>query len=109
MIKADAGKFGKGNGENGEIHPGHAKAEREKSDHRAASGRDRHRPQQSEPWSDAEAREQEGRDISTEADIDRVSKRQLSGEAHHDVPGLAGVSEIENDNENGDEIVVDDP
>src|ERR1700722_16284329 len=38
-----------------------------------------------------------------------MSERKLAGEAHHDVPGLAGISKIENDDEDREQIVVGKP
>ena len=61
----------------------------------------------SEPGRDAVAREQERSDIGAEPDIERVPERQLPGKAHHDVPGLPGIGEIENENEDGEQIIAD--
>ena len=51
--------------------------------------------------------EQRRRDIGAEPDIERVAERELAGEAHHDVPGLAEIGEIEDENEDGQQVVVD--
>src|SRR5580704_10859976 len=109
MVEADAGKFGKGDGENGEIDPGDAEAEGESADDRAARRGNRYRGEKPDPRSDAEAREQHCGDVSAEPGENRVAERQLAGEAHHDIPGLAGIGEIKNEDENGDEIVVGNP
>jgi hypothetical protein len=38
-----------------------------------------------------------------------MAERKLSGEAHHDVPGLPGIGEIQNEHEDSEQIVIDDP
>src|SRR5438309_944777 len=37
-----------------------------------------------------------------------MPERQLPGEAHHQVPGLADIGEVENENEDGDQVAVGD-
>src|SRR6185503_14508994 len=107
MIEADAGEFCESDGENREIDAGDAEAKGEIADHRAGRRRGRHRHPQPDPRTDAEMYVERGGGISAEADVERVSQRELAGKAHHDVPGLADVGEIENEDQNGDEVVVD--
>src|SRR5271169_2432572 len=109
MIKADAGEFSESDSEDREINAGDAEAKGKKADHCAAGRRNWDGSEKAQPGRKPEPGKQSRRNVSTEADIERVTERQLSGKAHHDVPGLAGKSEIENDDKNGDEIIVDDP
>ena len=48
------------------------------------------------------------RRIGAEANIERMAERQLPGKAHHDVPRLADIGEIQNETENGEQIVAGD-
>ena len=94
MIEADARELGERDGEDGEVNAGDAEAKRQKADDGAARRANRYGDEKSEPWPDAVAGEQHGRHIAAEPGIDRMAERQLPGKAHHDVPGLSGVSEI---------------
>ena len=106
MVEADAGELGERDGQDGEIDAGDAEAERQEADDRAAGHRDRDRGQQAEPGADAEMHvERRGR-VGAEPDIERVAERQLAGKAHHDVPGLADIGEIEDEDQDGEQIVV---
>ena len=62
--------------------------------------------EQAEPRPDAEMHVERRRRIGAEPDIERVAERQLPGKAHHDVPGLPGIGEIENEDEHGEQIVA---
>src|SRR5271156_5392831 len=107
MIEADAREFGEGDGENGEIDAGNAEPESQKADDRPADHGNRYRRQNTEPWADIVTHEQSCRDVAAKPDIDRVPERELAGKAHHDVPGLTGIGEVENDDQDGEQIVVD--
>ena len=109
IVEADAGELGEGDGQDGEINAGNAEAEGEIADDRAAGGGDRNGGEEAEPWADAEAGEQHRRDITGKPDIERMAERKLPGEAHHDVPGLPGIGEIQNEDEDGEQIIVDQP
>src|SRR5580704_7381835 len=109
MIEADPRELGERNGEDGEVHAGNAEAESQKADNGAARRTNRYGDEKSEPWSDAIAGEQHGRDIAADPGIDRMAERELPGKAHHDVPGLPGIGGIEDDDEDGQQIVIDEP
>ncbi len=109
MVEADARELGKGDGEDSEIDAAHAEAEGEKADDRAAQHRDRDRGAKTDPRPDAEMDVERGRGIAAEPDIDRVAERELAGKAHHHVPGLAGIGEVENDDQDRQQIVVSEP
>ena len=49
--------------------------------------------------------ERRGR-VGTETDVERMAERELPGETHHHVPGLADVGEVKNQDQNGDQVVV---
>ena len=49
VVEGKTGKFGKGNGEDGEVDAGNAEAKGEKTDQAARGGRDRDRGPQTEP------------------------------------------------------------
>ena len=59
-----------------------------------------------EPRPDAEMHVERRRRIGAKADIERMTERQLAGKAHHDVPGLAGIGEIQNQDQHGEQIVA---
>ena len=46
------------------------------------------------------------RRVGAEPDIERVAERELAGEAHHDVPGLADVGEVEDQDQHGEQVVA---
>ena len=46
-------------------------------------------------------------DVGAEPDIERVAERELAGEAHHDVPGLPEIGEVEDEDQDGQQVVVD--
>src|SRR6185436_20735062 len=96
VIEGDAGEFAEGNRQNSEVDAADAEAKGEIADHGAGRRRGRHRHPQPDPWANAEMHVERSGGISAEADIERVSQRELAGKAHHDVPGLADVGEIEN-------------
>ena len=106
VVEADAGELGERDGQDREIDAGDAEAERQESDDRAARHRDRDRGQQADPRTDAVMHVERGGRIGAEPDIDRVAERQLPGKAHHDVPGLPRIGEIENEDQDGQQVVV---
>ena len=106
MVEADAGELGEGDGEDREIDAGDAEAERQEADDRAAGHRDRDRGRKADPGTDAEMHVERRGCIGAEPDIDGVTERKLAGESHHHVPGLAGIGEIEDGDEDGEQIVV---
>src|SRR5262249_62148606 len=106
LIEADACELGKGDGENREAPPADPEAEGKKTDDGAARDRDRDRGGQAEPRPDTEMNvERRGR-ISAKPDVNGVAERELAGEAHHHVPRLAGIGGIEDDDEDGEQIIV---
>src|SRR5690242_678615 len=106
MAESDASKFRDSNCKNCEINSRNAKPERQKPDERASDSGDWYRRDKSEPWCNAEVNEQPRCRIRAEANVQRVAERQVSGEAGHDVPSLPREGKIENQNEDGEEIVT---
>src|SRR6266568_1258568 len=80
----------------------------EPADERPAERRDRDRGKDAEPRPDAEMDPQRRRHIGADAQIERVAERQLPGEAHQQIPGLADVGEIQHQDQHADEIAVGD-
>ncbi len=75
MIETDAGEFRDRDGQNGEINAGDAKAESQKADKSAGTGRYRRCHQQAQPRADAVMDiERRGR-IGAKPDIERVAER----------------------------------
>src|SRR6185312_5609707 len=107
MVEADAGKFGYGDGEDGEIDAADAKAECKKADECAGEARDRYGHKQSKPRSEAEINVKGGRRVSAEPHIECMAQRKLARVAHHDVPRDAGVGIVEAEHEDGEQIVPD--
>ena len=106
MIEADAGEFGDRYGQDGEVDAADLEAEGEIADESAGESGDRHRHQKPNPRADAEMHIERRRRVGAEADIERVAERQLPGETHHDVPRLAYIGEVQNENEHGEQIVA---
>ena len=71
------------------------------------SAGDRQRQGQADPRAHAEVEEQRRRRVGAEADVERMAERELAGKAHHDVPGLAGIGEVEDEDEDREQVVVD--
>src|SRR5262249_18206766 len=69
MIEADAGKFGKSDGEDGEIDARDAEAKREKSDECAAGRRDGDRSRKADPGRYPEMHVKSSRGVGAKADI----------------------------------------
>ena len=90
----------------GEIDAGDAEAKGQKADEGAGQSRDRHRHQEAEPRADAEMHVERRRRIGAEPDIERMAERQLPGKAHHDVPALTDIGEVQDQNEHGEQIVA---
>src|SRR5215831_5131296 len=109
MIEADARELCEGDGENCEVDPADPEAEGKKTDDGAARDRDRDRGGQAEPRPDTEMNVERRGCIGAEPDVNGVAERELAGEAHHHVPRLAGIGGIEDDDEDGEQIVVGDP
>src|SRR5262249_2003280 len=109
VIEADAGELGESDGEDGEIDAGDAEAEGKEADDRAAHRRDRDRRKNPDPGPDAEMDIERGGGIAAEPDIEGVAERQLAGKSHHHVPGLAGIGEVEDDDEHGEQVGVGEP
>src|SRR5438876_7041586 len=38
-----------------------------------------------------------------------MTEGELAGKPHHHVPGLAGIGEIQNDDQNGEQIIIGEP
>ena len=72
-----------------------------------ASAGDRQRQRQADPRAYPEMEEQRRRRVGAEADVEGVAERELAGKAHHDVPGLAGIGEVEDEDEDREQVVVD--
>ena len=107
MIETDASKLSECDGKDREIDAGDAEAKRQKSNDGATGGRNRDCREKADPGTDAEPGEQPGRDVGAEPRVNRMTERELPGKAHHDIPGLSSVGEIQNDDEYGEQIVVD--
>src|SRR6185503_13081019 len=97
MIEADARELGEGDGEEREVHARDAETEREEADDEAERDAERDRGPQPGPRADAPMEEDPAGDVGADADVERVPERKLAREAHHDVPGLAGVGEVEDE------------
>src|SRR5262245_966050 len=106
MVKADAGKLGKRDGEDGEIDAGDAKAKGQEANDRAGCGRARHGRPKPKPWAHTEVHVEGRRGVRAKPDVERVTQRKLARKAHHDVPGLADVGKVEDEDQHGDEIVA---
>src|SRR5690606_642994 len=91
----------------GEIDAADAEAEGEEADAEAEGHGYRDGDPDAGPGTDAEMHVKRGRRIAAEADIERMAEAELAREAHHHVPGLAGIGEVENDDENGEDVGVD--
>src|SRR5262249_55712211 len=109
MIEADARKFGKSNRQDRKIDAGDAETKRETANHRAAGRCCRYGGEEAKPRGDAETSKQYRGNVAAETGIDRMTERKLPGKSHHDVPGLTGKGEIENDDQNRQQVVVDEP
>src|SRR6516162_1546735 len=109
VVEADARKFGKGDRQNREINAGDAETKRQKSNRGAADSRHWNDSKESKPRCNTEASEQHRGNVAAEAGIDRVAERELPGKSHHDIPGLAGESEVEHDDQDGQQVIVDEP
>src|SRR5712671_4551263 len=95
MVEADAGEFCEGDREEREVDPGDAEAEGEEADREAERHAQRDCDPQAGPRPDAPVVEHRARGVGGHADIDRMPERQLPGEAHHHVPRLPGIGEVE--------------
>src|SRR5262245_46224204 len=93
VIEADAAEFGEGDGEKREINAGDGKTKGEAADHQPSSNAERDGEPQPDPWTDAVVAVKRRRRVGTDAEIERVAKGKLTGEAHKNIPGLAGVGE----------------
>src|SRR4029079_9097853 len=105
-VKSDPREFGKRNGENGEIDAGNPKPERKETDKRAGDCRDGDRHEQADPRAEAKMDVQRGRGIGAQSHIKCMAKRQLAGEAHHDVPGLARIRKVQDQNQHGEHVIA---
>src|SRR6476646_8123421 len=106
MIESDAGKFGDGDCQDGEIDACNPKAERKKTDESAGCRRNRNCDNETEPGRCAEVHEQCSRSVGAKPDVKRVAERKVSGKAHQDVPGLSGIGEIKHEDEHGQQIIA---
>src|SRR3954453_1708609 len=106
MIKADARELRERNGEDGKINARGSETKCQKSDDRAARHRDRHGGDEPDPGGKAVVGVQRRCRIRAEPDIDRVAERKLAGESHHDVPCLTRVSEVEDQDQDGQKVIV---
>ncbi len=93
VIEANPRKLGKGDREQSEIDAADLVAEGEGADGGAEQCADSHRQPNARPGTEAEMKVKRGGGVSADAEIKRMAQRQLAGEAHHDVPRLAGVGE----------------
>src|SRR5262249_48695691 len=106
MVKANAGKLGKGNGEDGKIDAADAKAKGQEANDCTRRGRARHGDPKPQPWAHAEVHVEGRCSVGAKPDVERVTQRKLAGKAHHDVPGLPDIGKVENQDEHGDEVVA---
>ena len=68
--------------------------------------RDRDRGEYAEPWPDAELEPQKRADIGAEPDVKRVPERKLARKAHHQIPGLPHIGEVEDQDQHRQQIAV---
>src|SRR5712691_106091 len=108
MIEADPGKFGERDGEDREIDAGDPEPERQEGDECAACGGESNCARKPDPGGDPEMHVKRRARIAAETDEYRMAERELAGKAEHDVPGLAGIGEIEDEDEDGEQVVVGD-
>ena len=60
------------------------------------------------PGPDAEVKEEPRRRVRAQADVQRMAERELAGEPHHHVPGLADVREVEGQRRDREDVAVGD-
>src|SRR5262245_9363729 len=108
MIETDAGELRKRNRQQREINALNPEAKAEPADHGAESCRHRNGGKHAEPRSNSELEPQKCAHITAEPDIERMPERELAGKAHHQVPSLAHISEIENEDQHRYQITVGD-
>ncbi len=109
MIEADAGEFGKRDGEDREIDAADAEAKRRGNQLTAPpckAASDRTLPACRSTARCRNAHRAPPARIGAEPDIERMAERQLPGKAHHDVPGLPDIGEVQNQDQDGQEIVA---
>src|SRR5262249_2828554 len=108
MVERDAGELGGRDGEQREVDALDPEAEAEPTDHGARGHRDRNGAEPAEPGAEAEEDPQKRRRIGAEPDIECVTERELPGKAHHQVPGLTHIGEIEDQGEDREQVAVGD-
>src|SRR5262245_11141606 len=106
MVKADAGKLGERDGEDGEVDAGDAKAKGQEANDRAGRGRARHGRTKTEPWDHTEVNVEGRRGVGAKPNVESVTQRQLARRAHNDDPGLTDVVTVQYEDQHGDEIVA---
>src|SRR6266581_2406257 len=94
VIEADARELGESDRQQGEIDARDAEAEGEEADHQAVYGAGEDGEHKPYEGGNSIMKKQSSGHISRHADVHRVAERELAGEAHHHVPGLAGVGEV---------------
>ena len=107
MIEADARELGEGDRQQREVHAGDGEAEGEKADHQAERHAQRDGEPQPGPRSDTVVEEERPRRVRADADVERMPERELAREAHHHVPCLAGVGEVEDQRRDRERVVAD--
>ena len=101
MIEADARELGECDGQEREVNAGDAVTEGEGAEQSAEGGANKDRQPDSDPRTDAIVKIERAGGIAADAEVQGMAERQLAGEAHHDVPRLAGVGEKQEERGNG--------
>src|SRR5262249_3565302 len=105
-IEADPGELRECNREQREIDPRDAEPETEPADRSAERGADSDRSEHAEPRADSEFEPQQRSHIAAHADIERMAQRKLARIAHHQIPSLPHIGEVEDEREHGQHIAV---
>ena len=106
MIEADSRELGEGDGQEGKVNAGDIAAERQDANKGTESDAGNDREPDADPGTEAVVKIERACAIGADAEILGVAEGELAGETHHDVPGLAGVGEQEEERGQRKEIIV---
>src|SRR6266478_5591493 len=106
VIKTDPRELGECDGEQREIDARDAESKAEPANHGAKRRHHCDRRKHAEPWTDPELEPHERRHIAADADIKRMAKRKLARIAHHQIPRLPHIGEVEDEREHGQHVAV---
>src|SRR5262245_4369574 len=106
MIEPDPCEFSERDGENGEVDAGNLKTEGQEADKGTRERREWNSHKQPDPGADSKMHKKRRRGIGAQPHIERMTERQLAGEAHHYVPGLAGIRKVQDQNQYGEHVVA---